>query len=225
MPRAKGRRRRNRAFGIVMVRGGRFRPSWSRKAAAPSWRSTHGTATTDLASVNPRWRSRKASTTFPFSTGSMLHVEYTSRPPGATRLAAAASIAALLARVLREVGLLEPPLDVDPVAHDARVRARHVDQDRRVFGGKAVLPEDGGRAVQQVRLDERRLDLAGPRKVLLQPVDPRGRQVHGDQPAGAQRIDDEQALAAGRGAEVEHGLARPSAPRRSTASRVPGSWR
>ena len=93
------------------------------------------------------------------------------------------------------------------MAHDAGVGARHVEQHGVVGLGQVVLLEHAESLdLEQVALNQGDVAL-GAREVLRQPLDARSGQIEGHHPARAHRVGDRQALAAGRGACIQHGFA------------------
>lgn len=81
-------------------------------------RSADGRSPRARTRARPHW-SKSASITSAFSSGSRLHVEYTSLPPRRTNRAARRQHAPLHFRQLRKLLGLEPPLRIDPVSDHA----------------------------------------------------------------------------------------------------------
>ena len=88
--------------------------------------------------------------------------------------------AQLLARMLREIALLQAPFHIHAMAHHARVGARHVQQDRGIFSRQTVIVEQPILAAEHVALHQRDIDALRPGKILFQTLDARTGQVHGE---------------------------------------------
>ncbi|MEN9635842.1 MAG: hypothetical protein RL077_4246 [Verrucomicrobiota bacterium] len=119
----------------------------------------------------------------------------------------------LLLGVFFEITGLQAPFHVNAMPHDARVRARGVEEDAIVGFGQAMGAQGQADTLEQVCLDECDLYPRDPRQILLEAIDPWAgmvgidRQIDGDEPPGFHGISDEEALAAGGGAKVNDAFA------------------
>ena len=163
----------------------------------------------------PRRRSRRdavaAHSSMPVvSTALSVHTEYTSRPPGRTASAAAASSTALERRELGELPGAQPPARLGPAPQHAEAGARRVEQH--------AVERAGARTAARRR---RPRSARPPRS----PSRPRGGRDHArpardggraptTMPVSPMRLGERGDLAAGRGADLEDALARSRVERR-----------